>query len=221
VSIRLIGQAIALFAVTDVDDIVLLTLFFGLASGGRGVLRVVIGQYLGFAAILAVAILGAYGARLLPEAVIPYFGLVPLALGLRAARTAWRERRTHARAPDDSTTANDGSPATDRPDAARGAGSEQGAAGPGVFTVAAVTLSNGGDNIGVYVPVFTATGAGGILIYVLVFLALVAVWCAAGIFFASRPLIARALVRWGHILLPVVLISIGLIILKNGHAFGL
>ena len=54
-----------------------------------------------------------------------------------------------------------------------------------------------------------------------VFLALLAVWCAAGLFFASRPLVARALSRWDHILLPVVLVGIGLIILIEGHAFGL
>ncbi|WP_435889259.1 hypothetical protein [Streptosporangium canum] len=58
-------------------------------------------------------------------------------------------------------------------------------------------------------------------VYVIVFLILVAVWIAAGRFFATRPLIAKALSRWGHILLPVVLIGIGLLILIEGGAFGL
>jgi cadmium resistance protein CadD (predicted permease) len=57
--------------------------------------------------------------------------------------------------------------------------------------------------------------------YVVVFLILVAVWCAAGRFFATRPPVARTLARWGHIILPVVLIGIGLIILIEGGAFGL
>jgi len=35
------------------------------------------------------------------------------------------------------------------------------------------------------------------------------------------PAIAKALARWGHILLPVVLITIGLLILIEGGAFGL
>ncbi|WP_432030799.1 hypothetical protein [Streptomyces sp. 1222.5] len=48
-----------------------------------------------------------------------------------------------------------------------------------------------------------------------------AVWIAAGRYFATRPVIARALSRWGHILLPVVLIGIGLLILVEGGAFGL
>ncbi|MFD1146089.1 cadmium resistance transporter [Saccharothrix hoggarensis] len=75
-----------------------------------------------------------------------------------------------------------------------------------------MTFANGGDNIGVYVPVFATTGITG---YVIVFLVLVAVWCAAGHFFATRPAIAPTLTRWGHVLLPVVLIGIGVAILAG------
>ena len=38
---------------------------------------------------------------------------------------------------------------------------------------------------------------------------------------ATRPPIARALSRWGHILLPLVLIAFGIIIRVGGGAFGL
>jgi hypothetical protein len=76
-----------------------------------------------------------------------------------------------------------------------------------VLAVPAVTFANGGDSIGVYVPVFAAAGTGGLVVFAAVFLALVAVWCAASRFFATRPLIARALARWGHIVLPAVLIK--------------
>lgn len=210
-SIPLIGQAIGLFAVTNIDDIVILALFFGQAIGRNNVLRIVIGQYVGFSAILAASILGALGAGLLPETAIPYLGLLPLALGLRAAWKAWHERRCR--------TARDIN-AEDNREAFHGGG-EQGVIGPGVMGVALVTLANGGDNIGVYVPVFTTTGVGGLVTYTAVFPLLVAVWCVAGHFCARRPLVARAISRWGHILLPVVLISMGLIILIERHAFSL
>ncbi len=54
-----------------------------------------------------------------------------------------------------------------------------------------------------------------------VFLVMVAVWCFAGRLFASHPLIARSLSRWGHVIVPIVLIGLGLIILVEGGAFGL
>jgi cadmium resistance protein CadD (predicted permease) len=45
VSIGLIGQAVGLFVVTNIDDIVILALFFGDATSRSGALRVVAGQY--------------------------------------------------------------------------------------------------------------------------------------------------------------------------------
>jgi len=90
-----------------------------------------------------------------------------------------------------------------------------------VLTVAAVTHANGGDIIGVYVRVFATTGVGGMLTYVPVFLVLVAVWCAAGLLVAGRPLVASALTRWATSCSASSSFSIGLIILVEGHAFGL
>jgi cadmium resistance protein CadD (predicted permease) len=201
VNLGIIGQAVGLFTVTNIDDILVLALFFAQGAGHRhSTRRIVVGQYLGFAAILAVAVAAAFGATFLPEAAIPYLGLLPLALGLKAAWRAWTNHR-------------------------EGGGDEEEAqakqGGPGPLEVAAVTFANGGDNIGVYVPVFATAGVGGMSVYAAVFLVLVAVWCFAGKFFATRPVIAKALARWGHILLPLVLIAIGLLILIEGGAFGL
>lgn len=201
--LRTVGQAVAMFAVTNIDDIVILALFFGQAAGRRtGVVRIVLGQYLGFAAILAASVLGALGAGLLPESLIPYLGLLPLLLGIRAARRVWRER---------------GNQETDSHHSS--ATGDQGA--PAALAVAGVTFANGGDNIGAYVPVFATTNASGLITYCAVFLIMVGIWCALGLFFATRPIVASALSRWGHLVLPVVLTGIGLIILIEGGAFGL
>jgi cadmium resistance protein CadD (predicted permease) len=180
VDLGVIGQATGMFAVTNVDDLVLLALFFARAKSAW---QVVTAQYLGFTAILATAVVGALGASLLPAQFRPWLGLIPLALGLKAAWSLWR-----------------GSDDDDEP-----------AAAPGILAMAGVTLANGGDNIGVYVPVFAV--ADSLWVYVVVFLLLVGVWCLAGWFLASRQVVARALAKWGHIALPVVLIAIGLLVL--------
>ncbi|SEB28996.1 Cadmium resistance protein CadD, predicted permease [Amycolatopsis tolypomycina] len=186
VDVGLLGRAAAMFAVTNVDDLVLLAVFFGQAAGQpgrRGELKVVTGQFLGFAAILAVSVAGALGAGLLPDGAVRWLGLLPVLLGLRAAWQALRQ--------DD-----------DEPPPAAG-----------VAGIATVCFANGGDNVGVYVPAFAATGPAGLAGYVAVFLAGVAAWCVAGRFLATRPGIAQVLARWGHVLLPVVLIALGVLIL--------
>ncbi|MFI1917999.1 cadmium resistance transporter [Nocardia sp. NPDC020380] len=85
-----------------------------------------------------------------------------------------------------------------------------------MWRVAGVTFANGSDNIGVYAPLLAVATAGAMFVYTAVFLVGVAVWCAAGKYFASHRLIAKALARWGHIVLPVALIAIGLAILFGG-----
>ena len=88
-----VAQAVAMFVATNIDDLVVLMVFFGRARGDRSATaRVFVGQYLGFIAILVVSVIGALGAQLLPDSAVAYFGLVPLLLGIRAAWAAWRPR---------------------------------------------------------------------------------------------------------------------------------
>ncbi len=185
-----------MFVATNIDDMVVLTVFFGRNPSSRsGIIKVVLGQYLGFIAIVVISVLGALGARLLPESAIPYLGLLPLLLGIRAAWSAWRAHRDGMLGKGEGETID---------------------GGVGVLTVATVTFAAGGDNIAVYVPVFAVVGLGTTTSYVAIFLVGVAIWCATGWYIASRPAVATALARWGHILIPVVLIAIGLSILIGG-----
>ena len=193
-------QAIGLFIATNIDDIIVLSLFFARGAGQRGTTtRIILGQYLGFAGILGAAVLVSLGAgAFLPPEAIPYFGLIPLGLGLWAAWEAWRD--------DDD----------DDDDEAKVAGKNV-----AVWTVAGVTFANGGDNIGVYVPVFLSVGPAAVVAYCIVFLLLVAVLVVLARFVATRRPIAEVLERWEHVLFPIVLIGLGIVILVSGGAFGL
>ncbi|WP_448074003.1 cadmium resistance transporter [Georgenia yuyongxinii] len=194
-------QAIGLFMATNIDDIIVLSLFFARGAGIRGTTaKIIAGQYLGFGAILVASVLVSLGAAtFLPEDAIAYFGLIPLALGLYAAWKAWR-----------------GDDDDDDDDDEKVAGKSI-----SVWTVAGVTFANGGDNIGVYVPVFVTVGTGAIIAYSIVFLILVAVLVLLAKFVATRKPIAEVLERWEHVLFPLVLIGLGVVILVEGGAFGL
>ena len=192
-------SAIGLFLATNIDDIIVLSLFFARGAGQKGATaRILVGQYLGFVGILGAAVLVTLGAEaFLPEQAIPYFGLIPLLLGLWAAWQVWRG---------DDNDDDDGKVAGKK---------------VGVLTVAGVTFANGGDNIGVYVPVFLNVGTATVITYCVVFLVLVAVLVLLAKFVATRPPIAEVLERWEHVLFPIVLIGLGIFILVGGGAFGL
>ena len=194
-------QAVGLFIVTNIDDIIVLALFFARGAGRPGTTtRIIAGQYLGFGAILVASIVIAIGANsFLPESIIPYFGLIPLALGLRAAWKGWRGEAVDD---DDDEELITGKPIS-------------------VTSVAAVTFANGGDNVGVYVPVFVTVGASGIVAYSGIFLLLIAALVLAARFVATRKYIAVTLERWEHVLFPIVLIGLGMFILVEGGAFSI
>lgn len=195
-----IVQAIGLFIATNIDDVVILSLFFARGQGQPGTTRrILVGQYLGFLGILGAAAAAAFGAQiLLPEAILPYFGLIPLGLGLWAAWQAWRNRGED----DDDEAHLEGKRVS-------------------IWAVAAVTFANGGDNLGVYVPVFVSVSRGAVLAFCIVFLVLVAVLVFLAKWISSRKPIAEALERWEDILFPAVLIGLGIVILVSGGAFGL
>ena len=181
---------------TNIDDIVVLSLFFARGAGRKGTTpAILLGQYLGFLGILAAsAVVGLGFNAVLPEELIRYFGLIPLFLGLWAAWQAFR-----------------------------GEDDDEDVSGKrlSALVVAGVTFANGGDNIGVYVPVFLNISTPAVITFCIVFLVLVAVLVAMAKFVATRRPIAEVLERWEHILFPIVLIGLGVAILVGGGAFGL
>ena len=68
------------FSATNIDDIVFVTMFFSQASRSW---HVVIGQYLGFTALVLVSLIGFFGGQVLPHEWLRLFGLAPIAIGIK------------------------------------------------------------------------------------------------------------------------------------------
>ena len=151
-----------------------------------------LGQYLGFTALVAVSLIGFFGGRVLPRPWIGMLGVLPILVGARR----WIHRHdppVHVQ-----TT---------------GAGS--------TAAVAAVTFANGGDNIGVYTPLFASSDAARLLITLVIFYALLAVWCVVGYAVTRHPAIGGTLSRYGHIVVPFVLVALGIYIIAESGTLTL
>jgi cadmium resistance protein CadD (predicted permease) len=87
----------------------------------------------------------------------------------------------------------------------------------GVLSVAVVTFANGADNIGIYTPLFASSTLPEVLVTLTVFYLMLFLWCLAGYFIARQPAMAKLLGRYGHIVMPLVLIGLGVfIVLESG-----
>ena len=85
----------------------------------------------------------------------------------------------------------------------------------GFLPVAAVTVANGGDNIGVYAPLFATSSAQAISAMGAVFAAMTALWCLAARWLVQHPAAATSIRRYGPMTMPFVLIGIGAFILLS------
>ena len=95
-----------------------------------------------------------------------------------------------------------------------------GAANPGILGMALITLGNGADNIGVYMPLFTGFSAIERYLAAGIFVLLTAVWVGLAHRLATVPKIQAIISKYKAILIPLVFIALGIfIILDSGLLF--
>lgn len=184
--VQVIITAVLSFAATNLDDIFILMLLFSGAQTVRHRRDIALGQLLGVGLLTIASLLGAAGLGLLPRTVLQLLGLVPFCMGLRA----WFSRKKKTA---DVTV----SPM------------EKGA----VLGTALLTVANGGDNLGVYLPLFAGYCWWQSLLVVLVFVIMTGVWCLFGKQLAALPKVHALLQRHGANIVPWVLMLLGVDIL--------
>lgn len=187
--------AVLAFAATNIDDLFVLVGFF--ADPAFRARQVVLGQYLGIAALIAASLAGALATLMVPPAYIGLLGVLPIAIGIRKLWRAWR---------------------------APGGRDEESHPAAGVhkiLAVAMVTIASGGDNIGVSVPMFAHRPALQQAVIVAVFAAMTALWCCGAHYLVNHRALGAPIRRHGHRLLPWILIAIGLVILHENDTLGL
>ena len=195
----LIAIGVAAFAATNIDDIFVLMMFFSSSSSMTfPVKQVVLGQYIGIGLLVAISALGSFISLAVPTYIIALLGIVPIVIGVKKLIVFRKKKESNSK-----QTVQD-----KKKDNL-------------VFVaVAAVTFSNGGDNIGVYIPLFAKyNSVSQITALATIFMAMTAVWCIAAYYLVNHPLVASKIRRIGHIILPFVLIGLGIYILTDSFVF--
>ena len=180
------------FISTNIDDIFMLMLFFAQCHNFRTKAKVAVGQYLGIGVLTGLSLLGAYGLRLLPPQYIGLLGLLPLALGAKAIL---------GRSSDEDSQESD----------------SDASSAPGLLSVSLVTIAGGGDNIGVYIPLFAALSTEKLICAFVVFALSTGLWCLLADRLSRLPVVQNIIRRYKHILIPTLLIGLGLYILIDAY----
>jgi cadmium resistance protein CadD (predicted permease) len=91
----------------------------------------------------------------------------------------------------------------------------------GIIQVATITIVNGGDNIAAYTPIFATEGSLEMSATLAIFAVLTLVWCFAALGLVRHTALGKPLRRYGHVLLPFILIGLGVLILYRSGAVNL
>lgn len=193
------------FAATNIDDVVVLMLLFSQVDHASQSRRIVIGQYLGFALLLLACLPGFIGGLIIPKPWIGLLGFLPIAIGIRQLQKG-TDDETEIQTVQSSVSLQN--PLTRL-------------LHPQIVQVAAITIANGGDNIGIYVPLFASSDLTSLLVILVVFAVLIGVWCCVAYYLASHPKISPLLTRYANRLVPFVLIGLGLYILIESRSYQL
>ncbi|MGA8844396.1 MAG: cadmium resistance transporter [Nitrososphaeraceae archaeon] len=192
--IALVGIGISAFIATNIDDIFVLMFFFSNSTFEKG--QVIAGQYLGIGLLVAISTLGALLSLVIPLYFIGLLGLVPITIGLiRLVKWSKKDKLIFEQPNQRTSKWHHLS----------------------MLTVAAVTFSNGGDNIGIYTPFFAKyNSAIEVVLLIIIFMVMTAIWCAVSYYLVSHPFVARRIRKTGDIIFPFVLIGLGIFILISG-----
>lgn len=227
---------ISAFIATNIDDILVLGLFFAQANcQTKGLINhqanhqnndhqflrpqeIIAGQYLGFGVLILASLPGFLGGFIVPRIWLGWLGLVPLAIGLSSLLKKSENEI------DSPTIIN---PITNHQKSRK----LFKLINPQIYQVAAVTVGNGGDNIGIYVPLFANSSLHQLLIILAVFFIMIAIWCGIAYLFTSHPLVLRVLSPYENAIesvaakvVPLVFIALGIYIFlesKTHELFGI
>jgi cadmium resistance transport/sequestration family protein len=183
-------MAIVSFASTNIDDLLVLILFFSQINHVLERRHIIIGQYFGIGALTTISIIGAFGISVFPHEYVGLLGLVPIYLGAKmyVVKKESQERGDTC----------------------------QSLISPNVVSVFSVTFANGGDNIGVYIPLFTSMSLAGVLVTVIIFGLLTALWCFIALKLTERPIVQRNIEKYKQLVVPIIYIGLGVyILMKN------
>ncbi|ASZ08127.1 cadmium transporter [Enterococcus thailandicus] len=199
------------FISTNIDDIFILTILFSQVGKNLSKKDIVLGQYLGVGLLVLFSILASHSLNRIQTEYLGLLGIIPIFLGIKS----WldfvkNKKRTVSIEKDSSANKADLTDETLLTSGLR----------PHFLNVTLLTLGNGSNNIGIYVPLFSRYSVIDLIITVLIFIIMIAIWCYFSFKLANLSFIQEELHRHQVFIIPVIFIGLGIYILIDSGLFN-
>jgi cadmium resistance protein CadD (predicted permease) len=190
--LSLLGVGISAFVATNIDDTFVLILLFSIPS--LLTRNVIIGQFLGIVLLVVISSSAALLALAIPAFVIGLMGFIPIIIGIK--------RLTNFRG---------------KPETIQAMKKEY----LSFLSVTAITISNGGDDIGVFTPLFAKYNTvAEVSVLISIFLIMTGIWCIVTFYFIRHPFVASRINVLSNAVTPFVLIGLGVYIIIDSFFFN-
>lgn len=192
-SLLLLSIYLFVFISTNLDDLFVLMAFFAKKDFIK--VDVVIGQFLGMLSLILISSLAYFFQFLLPNYLLGLLGILPIIIGVKNLIGVYKDSKSDPVKGDDLNLPEERLP---------------------FLQVALVTFANGGDNIGVYAPIFAGLSLTGLTQLIIIFMIMTGLWCILSLKMIENRIIGGKVKKYGHIIFPFVLIVIGIFVIING-----
>jgi len=186
--VSLLATGVTAFVASNIDDTFVLILLF--STPGLLVRNIILGQFLGIGVLVLISSFAAFLALAVPLFVIGLMGFIPIILGIKSLlelQEAPIKKKEILK--------------TDH---------------LSILFVSAVTISNGGDDIGVFTPLFAKYNTPAeVTILVILLMVVTGLWCVATFYFIKHPFVVSRVKYFTRIITPFALIGIGVYIILD------
>jgi cadmium resistance protein CadD (predicted permease) len=186
--VSLLATGVTAFVASNIDDTFVLILLF--STPGLLVRNIILGQFLGIGVLVLISSFAAFLALAVPLFVIGLMGFIPIILGIKRLlelQEAPIKKKEILK--------------TDH---------------LSILFVSAVTISNGGDDIGVFTPLFAKYNTPAeVTILVILLMVVTGLWCVSTFYFIKHPFVVSRVKYFTRIITPFALIGIGVYIILD------
>ena len=215
--IETIKIGLAAAVATTFDDNIYLTGFFSEVNRTFRPKHVVVGELIGFTALISISLVGFLIGLAISSDWIGLLGILPILIGLNNLRLLIVNKDESV----ENKSANLKQNARFRGFDSRERSLLDVIQDRQTYRVSAVTISNGGNNLGIYIPLFASSSLQSLAVIVPICYLIVCTWLFMSYHLTRTPGIALVLSRYASKLFPFVLMWLGLRIILDNQSYKL